>query len=132
MIHFPETHLHGRLELERGAVWFLEKELSHWMIHFPETRLHGIRDPSRMRSLCLQNCWPYFSSVLCLIVVTPSYSAPTPQLSSFIVRALQLCFILGYIVMDQLPMELAMDIAGHITEQSYAPMDNLASLRATC
>ena len=33
--------------------------------------------------------------------------------------------------MDQLPMELAMDIAGHIAEQSYAPMDDLASLRAT-
>ena len=53
MIHFPKTHLHGRLELERGAVWFLEKELSHWTIHFPETRLHGIRDPSRTRSLHL-------------------------------------------------------------------------------
>ena len=33
-IHFPETRLHGRLELERGTVWFLEKELSHWTIHF--------------------------------------------------------------------------------------------------
>ena len=29
-------------------------------------------------------------------------------------------------------MELAMDIAGHIVEQSYAPMDDLASLWATC
>ena len=53
MIHFLETCLHGRLELERGAVWFLEKEPSHWTIHFPKTRLHDIRDPSRMQSLCL-------------------------------------------------------------------------------
>jgi len=41
MIHFPETHLHGHLELEQGAVWFLEREPSNWMIHFPEARLHG-------------------------------------------------------------------------------------------
>jgi len=40
-IQFLETRLHGRLELERGGVWFLEKEPSHWMIHFLETRLHG-------------------------------------------------------------------------------------------
>ena len=40
MIQFPDTRLHGRLGLERGDVWFLEKELSHWTIHFPETRLH--------------------------------------------------------------------------------------------
>ena len=52
-IHFPETCLHGRLELERGTVWFLEKEPSHWTIHFPETCLHGIHDPLRMRSLHL-------------------------------------------------------------------------------
>ena len=50
-IHFPKTRLHGRLELERGTVWFLEKESSHWMIHFLETHLHGIRDPSRMRNV---------------------------------------------------------------------------------
>ena len=53
MIHFPKTHLHGRLELERGAVWFLEKEPSHWTIHFLETCLHGICDPSRMWGLRL-------------------------------------------------------------------------------
>ena len=29
-------------------------------------------------------------------------------------------------------MELAADISGHVTEQSYAPMDDIASLRATC
>jgi len=29
-------------------------------------------------------------------------------------------------------MELAADITGRITEQSYAPMDNLASLWETC
>ena len=52
-IYFPESCLHGRLELERGAVWFLEKEPSHWTIHFPETCLHGIHDPSRTRSLLL-------------------------------------------------------------------------------
>ena len=52
-IQFLETRLHGRLELERGGVWFLEKEPSHWTIHFLETCLHGIRDPSRMGSLCL-------------------------------------------------------------------------------
>ena len=52
-IHFPEARLHGRLELERGAVWFLEKEPSHCTIHFPETRLHDIRDPCRTRSLRL-------------------------------------------------------------------------------
>jgi len=40
-IQFLETRLHGRLELERGGVWFLEKEPSHWTIHFLETRLHG-------------------------------------------------------------------------------------------
>jgi hypothetical protein len=40
-IHFPETRLHGCLELKRGAIWFLEKEPMHWMIHFPETHLHG-------------------------------------------------------------------------------------------
>ena len=53
MIHFPETRLHRHLELERGTIWFLEKEPSHWTIHFPKTRLHDIRDPSRMQSLCL-------------------------------------------------------------------------------
>jgi hypothetical protein len=26
MIHFSETRLHGHLELEQGAIWFLEKE----------------------------------------------------------------------------------------------------------
>jgi len=26
MIHFPEICLHGHLELERGVIWFLEKE----------------------------------------------------------------------------------------------------------
>ena len=41
MIHFPKTRLHGRLEHERGIVWFLEKEPSHWTIHFPKTCLHG-------------------------------------------------------------------------------------------
>jgi hypothetical protein len=43
MIHFPETRLHGRLELKQGAIWFLEKEPTHWMIHFPKTRLHDTR-----------------------------------------------------------------------------------------
>ena len=52
-IHFPDTRLHERLELERGAIWFLEKEPSHWTIHFLETHLHSIRDPSRIQSLCL-------------------------------------------------------------------------------
>ena len=53
MIHFPETCLHGHLELEQCAIWFLQKEPSHWTIHFPETRLLDIRNPSRMRSLHL-------------------------------------------------------------------------------
>ena len=53
MIHFPKTRLHGRLELERGAVCFHEKEPSHWTIHFLKTRLHGICDPSRMWGLRL-------------------------------------------------------------------------------
>ena len=35
-------------------------------------------------------------------------------------------------MMDWLPMELAVDIVGHVAEQSYAPMDDLASLQATC
>ena len=34
--------------------------------------------------------------------------------------------------MDRLPMELAADITGRVAEQSYAPMDDLASLRPTC
>jgi hypothetical protein len=34
-------------------------------------------------------------------------------------------------MMDRLLMELSMEITGRITEQSYAPMDNLASLWAT-
>jgi hypothetical protein len=34
--------------------------------------------------------------------------------------------------MDWLLIELATDIASHVAEQSYAPMDDLASLRATC
>ena len=51
MIHFLETRLHGCLALERGSIWFLKKEPSHWTIHFPETCLHGICDPSRMWSL---------------------------------------------------------------------------------
>ena len=29
MIHFSETGLYGCLELERGAIWFLDKEPSH-------------------------------------------------------------------------------------------------------
>ena len=62
----------------------------------------------------------------------PSYSALMPHPSSFITLALRLCFFLGYVVMDRLPMELAVDIAGCIAEQSYAPMDDLASLWATC
>ena len=41
MIHFPETHLHRCLELERGTILFLKKEPLHWMIQFLETRLHG-------------------------------------------------------------------------------------------
>ena len=60
MIHFLETRLHGCLELERGTVWFLEKEPSHWMIHFPETHLHGICDPSRMQSLRLHKLLALF------------------------------------------------------------------------
>ena len=74
---------------------------------------------------------PYFPNTLFLVVVTPSYFAPVPHLSSFVVRALRLCFFLGYVMMDRLPMELAVDIAGRIVEQSYAPMDELASLWAT-
>ena len=35
-------------------------------------------------------------------------------------------------MMDWFLMELAADIAGRIAKQSYAPMDDLASLRATC
>ena len=35
-------------------------------------------------------------------------------------------------MMDRLSVDLAADIAGCIIEQSYAPMDDLASLRATC
>jgi hypothetical protein len=54
------------------------------------------------------------------------------HLLSFIARVLRLYFFLGYVVMDRLPTELAVDIIGRITEQSYAPMDNLASLWATC
>ena len=50
MIHFPETCLHGHLELERGAVWFLKKEPSHWMIHFPETCLHGTQSFKNVES----------------------------------------------------------------------------------
>jgi hypothetical protein len=42
-ILFPETHLHERLELEQGAIWFLEKEPLHWTIHFPEAHLQGTR-----------------------------------------------------------------------------------------
>ena len=44
-IHFPETCLHGRLELERGVAWFREKEPSHSTIHFPRTCLHSICYP---------------------------------------------------------------------------------------
>ena len=33
--------------------------------------------------------------------------------------------------MDWLSMEVAEDIAGHVAKQSNAPMDDLASLRAT-
>jgi hypothetical protein len=39
-----------------------------------------------------------------------------PHPSSFIARALQLCFFLGYIMIDRLLMVLAMDIAGRIAE----------------
>jgi hypothetical protein len=74
------------------------------------------------------NCQPYFPSAPCLIVVAHSYSAPTPHLLLFVVRALLLCFFLGYAVMDRLPMELATNITSRIVEQSYAPMDDLASL----
>ena len=74
----------------------------------------------------------YFPNAFCLIIVAPSYSALMPHPSSFIVRALRFYFFLGYVMMDRLPMELAMDIAGHITKQSFAPMDGLASLWATC
>jgi hypothetical protein len=35
-------------------------------------------------------------------------------------------------MMDRLLMELAMEITGRIDEQSYAPMDDLGSLLATC
>ena len=77
------------------------------------------------------NRWPYFPSALCLVIVAPSYFAPTPHPSSFVAHAFRLSFFLDYIVMDRLPMELATNIAGHIAEQSYAPMDDLASLRAT-
>jgi hypothetical protein len=52
--------------------------------------------------------------------------------SSFVACALCLSFFLSYIMMDWLPTEVAEDIAGCVAEQSYAPMDDLASLRATC
>ena len=52
--------------------------------------------------------------------------------SSFIMRTLRLCFFLGYIMMDWLPTKVAKGIAGHIAKQSYAPMDDLGSLQATC
>jgi hypothetical protein len=55
-----------------------------------------------------------------------------PHLLLFVACVLRLCFFLGYVVMDRLPMELAAGITGHIVEQSYAPMDDLASLWATC
>ena len=78
------------------------------------------------------NCWPFFPSPLRLIIVTPSYSAPTLHPLSFIARVLRLWFFLGYVMMDWLLKELATDIASRIAEQSYAPMDDLASLRASC
>ena len=59
-IHFPETRLHRHLELERCAVWFLEKEPSHWTIHFIEKRLLDTRDPSRTRSLRLHKLLALF------------------------------------------------------------------------
>jgi hypothetical protein len=54
-----------------------------------------------------------------------------PHSSSFVTHLLRLCFFLGYIMMDRLLMELATDIVSRITEQSHAPMDDLASLWAT-
>jgi hypothetical protein len=87
-IHFPETRLHGRLELERGTISFLEKEPSHLMIHFPRHiyTVYAILQ-ERGVSACI-NRWPYFPSALCLVVVAPSYSALTPHPSLFIVCAL--------------------------------------------
>ena len=76
MIHFLETHLHGRLKLERGAVWFLEKEPLHWTIHFPETRLHGVRDPLRTRSLRLHK----------LPALFPQHSSPRHS-RAFVLRS---------------------------------------------
>jgi hypothetical protein len=39
-----------------------------------------------------------------------------PHPSSFVTRVLQLCFFLGYIMIDQLLMVLAMDIDGRVAE----------------
>ena len=57
-IQFPDTRLHERLELERGGIWFLEKEPSHWMIHYPKTRLHGTRSFKGVESLPTQTTSP--------------------------------------------------------------------------
>ena len=79
MIHFLGTRLHEHVELKRGAVWFLEKEPSHWTIHFHKTHLHGMRSfknaeslPTKLLALFLQCSLPHRSHAFILCSDTTS------------------------------------------------------------
>jgi hypothetical protein len=132
MIHFLETRLHGRLKLERGAVWFLKKEPWHWMIHFPKTCLHGIRNPSRTWSLRLHKpsaLFPQCSPPCC----SCTFVLCSDAASIIVCRACAPTLLLPWLCHDR----SAPDGVGHGHRWPHRwiviwPMDDLASLRATC